>query len=273
LSGEIEPGDPVLMYHGVSPERSRRFRRFVQTPEGFEEQMTYLADNDFRVCSVSEFVARRRPGRSEETGRLVALTFDDAFRELLMYAVPILDRFDFGATIYVPTAYIGASSRWLEGVGEGDRPVLRAGELRELSSAGIECGAHSHTHAALDVLPVDAARAEVELSKQILEEVLGREVRTYAYPFGYASSTVRSLVAGAGYKSACRVNYGMSPENEDVYALSRLPVAAGCRLETFVALVSGQASLRRERARARAWRPVRREIGRLRRLRRGLSNG
>ena len=55
--------------------------------------------------------------------------------------------------------------------------------------------------------------------------------------------------------------------NEDRYGLSRLPVVGGCSLDAFASLVNGQASLRLERARAYAWRPIRRGIGRMQRLR------
>jgi peptidoglycan/xylan/chitin deacetylase (PgdA/CDA1 family) len=256
----------ILMYHGVSPERRRRFRAFVVSPERFEEQMEQLADRGYRVCGVSELLAARTTVESEARS-LVALTFDDAFRELLVHAVPVLRRLGFSATVYVPTAYIGRSSTWLRGVGEADRAVLDADELRELAGVGIECGAHSHTHAPLDVIPAESARVEVELSKRVLEETLGCEVRTFAYPFGYESAHVRGLVASAGYDSACRVSYRTSPCGEDTYALSRLPVYGDCDLATFVGLVEGRVSLRARRALSTAWRPVHRGVGALKRTR------
>ena len=147
----------------------------------------------------------------------------------------------------------------------GDR-CSSASELRELSATRIELGAHSHTHPALDVLPEEDARVEIEESKRVLEETIEREVRTFAYPFGYESAAVRALVAQAGFASACRVNYSVSPAGEDVFGISRLPVVGDCSIEDFAALVDGRASLRTRRALAYAWRPIRRGIPRLRRL-------
>lgn len=224
--------------------------------------MEYLASHDFRVCSVSELVQSRCHPVSDGTPRLAALTFDDAFRELSTHAVPVLERLGFGATIYVPTAYIGASSKWLQASGEGTRPILGAEELRELARSGIECGAHSHTHIALDAVPIDVAAREIELSKNVLEERTEQEVRSFAYPFGYESPRIRALVAGAGYTSACRVNYTMSCASEDVFGLSRLPVYGDCTLDQFASLVTGRASLHGRRALAMAWRPVRRILAR-----------
>jgi peptidoglycan/xylan/chitin deacetylase (PgdA/CDA1 family) len=251
----------ILMYHGVSPQASRRFREFVTSPEQFEEQMSYLAQEGFHVCGVSELIEDRARS-TDAIQRTVGLTFDDAFQELLTHAVPLLERLGFGATIYVPTAFIGGTSSWLERSGEGERPLLRAEELRDLPVRGIECGAHSHTHPALDEVDLQSARIEVELSKRVLEETIEREVRTFAYPFGYESAAVRSLVERAGYTSACRVGYAPSPVGEDVYGISRLPVAGACDLKTFAALVDGRASLRGRRALAAAWRPVRRGLHR-----------
>jgi peptidoglycan/xylan/chitin deacetylase (PgdA/CDA1 family) len=248
------------MYHGVSPERPRRFRKFVLAPERFEEQMVHLAASGFVGCTVSDLVAGRTRGASDGR-RLVGLTFDDAFGELSTYAIPVLQRLAFTATVYVPTAYIGGSSGWLARIGEGGRPLLDADQLRQLSAMGFECGSHSHTHTALDGLPLDAARVEIDQSKKLLEDTLGREVTTFAYPFGYDSAALRRLVAAAGYTSACRVHYTMSPAGEDVFGLSRLVVDGDCGLDRFSALVSGRAALRRERALATLWRPLRRGIG------------
>jgi peptidoglycan/xylan/chitin deacetylase (PgdA/CDA1 family) len=255
---------PILMYHGVSRESSPRFRRFVVAPERFVEHMEYLSARNCRVCSISELVAARAAGSADDERKLVGLTFDDAFRELLESAVPVLRRLGFGATIYVPTAYIDRSSLWLAREGEGRRAILGADDLRDLIRTNVELGAHSHSHPALDVLPVDAARLEIERSKEVLEDTIESEVRSFSYPFGYESARVRRLVADAGYASACRVNYAMSPADEDVYGLSRLPVDGSCDLESFAALVSGDASLARRRALSLAWRPVRRTLARSR---------
>ncbi len=86
----------------------------------------------------------------------IGLTFDDAFRELLTHAVPVLERFGFGATVYVPTAYIGGTSRWLDEAAKRTGRCSAQSELRELPGLRIECGAHSHTHPALDELDLES---------------------------------------------------------------------------------------------------------------------
>jgi peptidoglycan/xylan/chitin deacetylase (PgdA/CDA1 family) len=256
-------GIPILMYHGVSPNASGwRFREFVLEPRRFEAQMEYLAGAGFHVCTVSELVARRAcdPAALADT---VALTFDDAFHELLEHAFPVLERLGLRTTVYVPTAYIGQTSRWLADLGEGARPLLSASEMRSLPATLVEFGSHSHTHPALDVVSTASARAEISGSKRLLEETLARPVTTFAYPFGNERAATRRLVAEAGYTCACRVGYRHSSTDEDVFGLARIPVYAGVDVDAFATLLSSAAGLRGRRAVAAGWRPIRRGLARL----------
>ena len=70
----------------------------------------------------------------------------------------------------------------------------------------IEIGAHTVTHPTLSALPVEAQRSEIVQSKSDLEEIVGRPVGTFAYPFGrrsdYDSRTV-ALVTESGFTCAC----------------------------------------------------------------------
>lgn len=256
---------PILLYHGISTAASRRFRAFVVEPRRFTEQMEHLVASGYDTCTVPDLVARRRAG-APVPERTVAITFDDAFADLTEHVFPVLQRLRLVATVYVPTAYIGRTSGWLAKVGEGARRVLSAEEMRAVPATTIEFGAHSHTHPALDALAPTAARDEVVRSKCTLEDVLGRSITTFAYPFGYERHSTRTLVRQAGFASACRVGYRHSAVEEDVYALSRVPVYHAVDLRSFERLLATDDSLRPRRAIASAWRQLRRGATSVRRL-------
>jgi peptidoglycan/xylan/chitin deacetylase (PgdA/CDA1 family) len=172
----------------------------------------------------------------------------------------VLERLKLRATVYVATAFIGATSRWLADIGEGDRPVLSADDMRAVPSSVAEFGAHSHTHAPLDVTDSATVRHEMAESKRLLEEALARPVTTFAYPFGYERTTTRRLVREAGYTSACRVGYRHSEPHEDLFALSRVPVYGNVNLERFEQLLGSDLALRGRRMAAAAWRPLRQAL-------------
>jgi peptidoglycan/xylan/chitin deacetylase (PgdA/CDA1 family) len=251
---------PILLYHSIDRKCAARYRRWTTSPELFVEHLRWLADHDYRPVTISALAAMMRSGRSIPP-RTMAITFDDGLRDFLTEAMPALEQQGFPATLYVATGYVGGTSTWLQPIGEGRRPMLTWEELRLLSDRGIECGAHSDMHPQLDVMAPAAALADIKRSKMALEDRLGREATSFAYPHGYASRTTRRLVQQAGFQSACRVRHAMSSITEHPFALSRIVITSELPTATLAALLSGTGlplAPRPDRIGSRAWRLVRR---------------
>ena len=118
------------------------------------------------------------------------------------------------------------------------------GTRYHISSAGIECAGHTHTHPELDTLPLSQVREEIVQCKQLLEQHIGQEVLSFAYPYGYHTTGIKQLVKEAGYTSACAVKYEMSSETTDHFALARLIVSADMSVgELANALTQGTSSV------------------------------
>lgn len=216
------------------------FRRFTLNPLLFAAHMAYLAREGYRTCTVSEFVGLRRSGCGELPEKTVLLTFDDAFADFYTAALPILRQHALAATLYIPTRYVGASSRWLRAEGETDRSMLTWAQLREIASSGVECAAHSHTHPQLDRIPARQVAEEVFRPKQVLEDRLQIPVGSFAYPFGYYNRFVRQAVEDAGYSSACAVNDLTSTARDDDLLLPRLTVSAVTDVSALTRLLEGR---------------------------------
>lgn len=80
--------------------------------------------------------------------------------------------------------------------------VMSWDTLRSLADDGIDCCAHTRTHAHLDHLDDEAARGEVEGSLGRLRAELGRSHPVFAYPAGRISPAVKQIVAEAGVELA-----------------------------------------------------------------------
>ncbi|MPZ15699.1 MAG: polysaccharide deacetylase family protein [Chloroflexi bacterium] len=253
---------PILMYHRVSHEPAGERRPFVVSPERFAQHMGCLADAGFTALTVPDFV---RAIRGSETlpAHAVLITFDDGYADFHSEALPVLARFGLTATLYVVTGYVDTRGGWMAG---GDRPMLSWGQIDEVAAAGIEIGAHSHTHPHLDVLPREQARAEILISKRLIEDRLGREVTSFAYPHGYHGPTVRRLVEACGYTSACAVKHAMSAVDDDPFSLARIVVTADTTVSQLRSWLGG-AGLRHaprgERLTTVGWRLVRRARARI----------
>ncbi len=121
--------------------------------------------------------------------RIVTTSWDDGdacdFRIAEMLCIRKLP-----ATFYVPIT------------GHHGKSALGRGELRSLDSKGFEIGAHGFSHLILPQCRKEVVVREVEASKQYLEDILGSQVRMFAYPRGrYSSMAIRS-VKHAGYAGA-----------------------------------------------------------------------
>jgi len=85
--------------------------------------------------------------------------------------------------------------------------VLSDTQMRDLAAGGlVEIGAHTRTHPVLSVMSYDAQRAEIVESKRRIEDIVGRAVESFSYPFGtrsdYAAESL-SIVREAGFRCAC----------------------------------------------------------------------
>lgn len=195
----------ILGYHGVA-ECARKNDLFLLqlAPAKFRAQLEMMQAAGFRFVTVVELV--REAGGGAPPPGLAAVSFDDAMRNLLTNALPILRELGIPATVYVPTQWLGGRNPWI-GEGSGGA-ILTAEELRELHGAGWELGAHTLTHADLSQLDYDSCRREIEGSCEALARLTGATVRTLAYPFGRYGPTAIAAARDAGLLAAVTTGSG-----------------------------------------------------------------
>ena len=106
----------------------------------------------------------------------------------------------------------------------------------------------------LPAIAAGDARREIEDSRRVIEDALGREVVHFAYPFGAVDPAVRAMVADAGYRTACTTHIGLSGAHDDPLMLQRVPVTGfdslidfACRLRTARSVAqTARAAIRRQ---------------------------
>jgi peptidoglycan/xylan/chitin deacetylase (PgdA/CDA1 family) len=233
---------PILMYHSISEQASAKFRPFTVSPRSFVDQMAYLHRYAYTPLTVSQLAGMRSQPESTLPKHPVVLTFDDGYADFLTEALPVLKQYGFPATLYIATAFVNGTSRWMRYEGEMERPMLTWAQLKQIAASDIECGAHTHTHPQLDILTRSRAQDEIRYSKKLLEDHLDQTVNSFAYPYGYLTTTLRQQVQEAGFTSACSVDQALHPERIDVFALTRLIVNRNTELDQFVKLLNWRRS-------------------------------
>ncbi|GAA4505604.1 polysaccharide deacetylase family protein [Actinoallomurus oryzae] len=216
---------PVLMYHSIGGSD-----RLAVRPEAFAEQMAWLKEHGHTPLPFGE---RTRPAV-----RPVVITFDDGYADFHEHALPVLERYGFAATLFVTTGWLNDAGRHAAGAPPGRMLTWR--QTAEVAAAGVEIGAHGHSHAQLDQLGEAALRDELRRSRGLLEERLGRPVHTMAYPYGYSSARVRREVRACGYTSACAVANAVMTGRDERFAVPRLTVRATTSLDGFEQALQGR---------------------------------
>jgi len=117
------------------------------------------------------------------------------------------------------------------GISEQGRPTHRAltpVEVTQLITDGLlDAGAHTVSHAQLAFLPEDTQREEILTSRRTLEELTGRKVEYFAYPYGTFSDVgdvTRDIVRGAGFKLGCSTNRTCTTKGTNRWWLPRFGV-------------------------------------------------
>ena len=187
----------VLCYHAVSDAWEDDL---AVDPEVFQAQIRLALRSGFTPVSLSEAVIG--------SGKLLHITFDDAFRN-------IRGSLDFLARVGVPATVFVCSDLAATG---SPLPIFAAGgaraapgscaetmtwdALRELAAAGVEIGSHTCSHPHLTTMLDIDLRRELTESRERIGDELGQECAYLAYPFGEQNARVRAAARAAGYTAS-----------------------------------------------------------------------
>ena len=224
-------GVRLLGYHRVSDDNDE----LAVSPARFSAQMEALADADVTVVGLEEATELLNDGTH---GRYACVTFDDGYRDNLEQAVPILERLQMPAQIYLATAVIDGGARF--GWYREQPPLLTWDEVRDLARTElISFGAQSRTHPILTHLSDDEAWEEISGAKRDLEEQLKRSVTTFCYPGGLFRDREQDYVRRAGFAAGITCEPGVNTKDQPREALLRTMIDRRDSIGDFHAKLAG----------------------------------
>lgn len=256
---------PILLYHSVSDDPPDWIADLAVRPSTFAEHVDLIVASGRTPMTVSDLGAALREHGSLPR-RPVLVTFDDGFADFAD-AAQVLAENHIPSTLYVTTGALGGRGRQPRDLALPPAPMLDWSQLPELTTLGVELGGHTHTHRQLDTMRADEVAEDIRRSKDMLEDTLGREVPSFAYPYGFQCDETRHVVRNLGHTSACAVMNALSSDTDDVFALARLTVRAKTSHQEVSAWLNGRGARvapYRERLRTTAWRRFRRARSNLR---------
>lgn len=211
----------VLLYHRLGlPKLGSLVAGQYVAPRLFRSQLDYLTARGWRNVRISESI---RPDDPSDGSRF-AVTFDDGYLSVYEHACPALAERSMTATVYVVAGAVGGINEWDRKAGDQKENMMSAGQIRELAETGFDIGSHTMRHPRLTTLSDEEMQAEIEDSKKALEDIIGREVTSFSYPYGDYDGRVLEAAIRAGYADAVTTRLGMVIEGTSPFEIPRVNV-------------------------------------------------
>lgn len=265
---------PILMYHSISNDNESKVHPYYQintSPDVFARHMKYLQENNYKVIGLEQAAkmlkspdtkfpyhrinhGNRQTQVIQETlitqqtmapnklgePTFVVITFDDGYRNFYTEAFPILQKYGYKATVFLPTAFIDNPKNKLKG-----KEHLNWNEVTELSKKGINFGSHTVTHPQLKLLKKEDIEFEIRQSKEVIEDNTEKPVESFSYPFAFPEEDkkftkhLKATLQKYGYKYGVSTRIGTTSKKDDIYFMKRIPVNSCDDLLLFKAKLDG----------------------------------
>ena len=212
----------ILMYHSISNQKSKQNHPYYETAtsiEIFEKHLRHLKEKNYKVVSLKDI---KKLNSRKKKEKLVVITFDDGFKDFKINAYPLLQKYNFSATVFLPTGLVGKSFLGHE--------LLKWSDIRKLNGCGVTFGSHSKTHSKLVEIGRRKLNDEINHSKKEIENEIGEKVDSFSYPFAFPENDVvfcnelLKALEKYGYTIGVTTKIGNVSINDNMFFLKRLPI-------------------------------------------------
>jgi peptidoglycan/xylan/chitin deacetylase (PgdA/CDA1 family) len=213
-------GLPILMYHKLSQGAEDAL---TISHSHFEAQLAHLKAQGYQSISFAELQAALQNARPLPS-KPVLLTFDDGYLNTYELAYPLLKKYGFKATVFLPVGFIGGKNAW----DEGSEPLMSFDQIHALSGTLIEFGLHSYHHE--NYARYSPAQMETDVSECVktLQKNGCAFAPVFAYPYGRmpedvsARKALYDIFRRHGIEFAVRIGSRINPlPPADPYELKR----------------------------------------------------
>lgn len=217
----------ILMYHQILPKNLDPKNDLIVTTENLEEQFIYIKNN-FTTLFFKDL------HKESNTLNKIILTFDDGYYNNLEYLIPLLEKYQLKATIFIPTEYI--QSR----MNSSEKNFMSFDEIRTLNPELVEIALHSHSHRNYSEMSVEEAREDLKNNIEILRENTINFSNILAYPYGKfpreknKKRAFFEMLEQSGITAALRIGNEIdSYPWKNKYEIKRIDIKYGDNINTF----------------------------------------
>ncbi|MCR9421168.1 polysaccharide deacetylase family protein [Vibrio sp. RM-69-4] len=218
---------PIIMYHRfIKDESEKGIHGTYLHIDMLEKHFNLLKKMGFETLTFKDLADKGLIHRLESGKRYIILTVDDGYQDNYELMLPLLRKYGFKAVVYVVTGE--DFNRWdVEVPSNPEKPVplMSRQQVKALHDSGlVEIGGHTMTHPFLSKLSESGQHKEISRNKLELEELLGEQLVSFAYPYGDHDVLSKQIVHQCGYQFAVATNSGPLLMHQDPYQIRRIAI-------------------------------------------------
>lgn len=220
---------PIICYHQIRdwrPKDSKGAKDYIVPVADFKAKIKSLADSGYHTILPDQLYAYLTTGAALPS-KPIMLTFDDTDLDQFTIAAPELKKYGFKAVYFIMTVSIGRPN------------YMTKEQIKALSDAGNIIGSHTWDHHRFDRLshtsslkilgkngkitlkPTDDWVTQLDKPTAKLEEITGRKINYFAYPFGIWNAANLPELHKRGFKMAFQLADKRDP-NDPLMTVRRI---------------------------------------------------
>ena len=211
---------PILCYHNIrdfSASASGNVKVYTVKPPAFAEQMKTLADAGYQTI-LPEQLYNYLVFDGPLPAKPIMITFDDTREEQFSIGAAEMKKYGFKGVFFIMTVSI-------------NRPGYMSKEqIKSLSDEGHVVGAHTWDHHMVTKYTGDDWNTQLVKPKAKLEEIIGKPVTDFAYPFGLWNTAAIPEIKKSDYKMAYILSTKRDPV-DPLYTIRRIIVSGTWSIE------------------------------------------
>jgi peptidoglycan/xylan/chitin deacetylase (PgdA/CDA1 family) len=189
---------PVLCYHQIRdwrPKDSRTAKDYIIPVASFKAHLKMLADSGYHTILPDQLYNYLTKGTALPS-KPIMLTFDDTDADQFDIARHEMKKYGFKGVFFIMTVSLG-------------RPhYMTKAQVKQLSDEGNIIASHTWDHHRVDRYKHDPNpkkddwKVQIEKPTKQLEDITGKKMEYFAYPFGVWKKPVLPIVQSYGFKIA-----------------------------------------------------------------------
>ena len=209
---------PVLCYHQIRewlPSDGNRAKDDIISPTKFKEHVKMLADSGYQSILPDQLYDYLVYGKALPE-KPIMFTFDDTDLDQFTVAYPTLKQYGFKGVYFIMTVSIGRN---------GKVRYMSKENIKELADKGNTIGSHTYDHQNVKKLVGDDWTKQIDKPTKTLEEITGKKIIDFAYPFGLWNKEAIPELKKRGFRDAYILATARD-ENDPLYTIRRI-IASG----------------------------------------------